>query len=248
VVSVEPIGPRLTSVRFGGEALVGFPSPVPTAHIKVFFPDEAGELALPTLGPDGLVFPEGRRPVLRTYTPRHYDPAANTLEVQFVLHGEGPASTWAEGAKPGDRAAIGGPGGRFVFDETVRHWWIAGDESAIPAVGTLLEALPTGVTAEVHLEVAGSEDEVPLPVPAGATVTWHHRRDPAGWGAELAAIAREAALVEGTQVWAACEASAVRGLRRYFLTERGWPREALTTRGYWRLGESNHPDGDYGED
>ena len=36
------------------------------------------------------------RPVVRTYTPRRFDAAAGTLEVQFLLHGDGPASAWAE--------------------------------------------------------------------------------------------------------------------------------------------------------
>ncbi len=34
----------------------------------------------------------------------------------------------------------------------------------------------------------------------------------------------------------------------YFFTERGAPREALSTRGYWRLGSANHSDRDYGAD
>jgi NADPH-dependent ferric siderophore reductase len=248
VVGVERLTPRLTAIQFSGPGLVGFPTPPPTAHIKVFLPDENGALALPQAGPDGLVMPAGKRPTMRTYTPRRYDPATNTLEVQFVLHGEGPASTWAQRAAVGDQVAIAGPGGRFALDATVPHWWIGADESAIPAVATLLEALPDTATAEVHLEVAGAQDELPLPAPAGATVTWHHRRVADAWGAELAAAARSATPPAGTHAWVACESGAVRGLRSYFLTERQWPRTALTSRGYWRLGAADHPDHDYGED
>jgi NADPH-dependent ferric siderophore reductase len=235
-------------VRFGGAALDGFPTPAPTAHIKVFFPDEDGVLVVPQTGPDGLVMPDGKRPVMRTYTPRRYDPATNTLDVHFVLHGEGPASTWAQRATVGDRAAVAGPGGRFVLDETVPHWWIGADESAIPAVSTLLEALPATATAEVHLEVNGPDDEIPLPAPSGASITWHHRGTATGWGAELVSAAQAAAPSPGSHVWIACEAGAVRRLRALFLTERGWPRAALTSRGYWRSGTADHPDHDYGED
>ena len=38
------------------------------------------------------------------------------------------------------------------------------------------------------------------------------------------------------------------GHRRYFTRERGIPLGQLVTRGYWRAGEQNHPDHDYGDD
>ena len=109
---------------------------------------------MPIMTPEGRVWPEDQpRPIVRTYTPRAYDAETNTLEVQFLLHGEGPASEWAQRATPGDRLAIGGPGGRFSLDPSVERWWIAGDESALPAIGTLLDSLPASAAAEVHLEV-----------------------------------------------------------------------------------------------
>lgn len=249
VVSVSRINPRLVSVRVSGDALQGFQVDAPTAHIKVFLPLPGQDAPLlPEFLPEGQTIPEDARPAVRTYTPRRFDPATRTLEVQFVLHGAGPASEWAERASVGDKLAVAGPGGRFVMDSTAGHWWIAGDESAIPAVGTLLEALPDAATADVHLEVAGPEDELEFPSLAKTTITWHHRRAPDAWGAELDEAARGAAIPDGTRVWVACEAAAMRGIRRHFLAERGLPASSLVTRGYWRLGEANHPDHDYGED
>ena len=122
---------------------------------------------------------------MRTYTPRRFDAATGTLEIQFVLHGAGPASEWAERASAGDKIAVAGPGGRFVMDAGAERWWIAGDESAIPAVATLLEALPAAAAAEVHLEVADADDEVEFASPAKTEITWHHRRSPDAFGAEL---------------------------------------------------------------
>ena len=249
VVSVERITPRLVSVVFGGEALAGFREPQPTAHIKLFLPDEAGNLPLPTAGPDGLVWPRGR-PTMRTFTPRRYDAAGKTLEVQFVLHGDGVASRWAERAVPGDRTAIGGPGGGLV--PAAADWWIGADESALPAAATLVEALPATATAEVHLEVEDEQDHADLFDHPGVTVFWHDRRnrsdDHTSWGAGLLDALRNAALDPHSQVWVACEASAVRRARAHLLTDRSHLRSQVTTRGYWRLGEANHPDHDYGED
>jgi NADPH-dependent ferric siderophore reductase len=250
VVSVSRIRPRLVSVWVGGEALDGFAINAPTSHIKVYLP-AAGQQAptLPADGPNGPVWPEDApRPFVRTYTPRRFDEQSQTLEVQFVLHGEGPASDWAERAAPGDQLAVAGPGGRFSLDPSIERWWIAGDESAIPAVETLLEALPPSASAEVHLEVADSDDEIELSSPAKFDVTWHHRRAPGAWGAELEQAAHDAEVADDTQLWLACEATTVRDLRRYFLVDRQHPRDAIVTRGYWRRGFENHPDHDYGDD
>jgi NADPH-dependent ferric siderophore reductase len=231
VVSVSKMTPRLVSVLVRGDALDGFRIEAPTSHVKVFLPAD---------GQDA--------PVVRTYTPVRFDEATKTLELQFVLHGAGPASEWAERAKPGDKLAIAGPGGRFVLDETAVHWWLAADESAIPAVATLLEALPATAAADVHIEVADADDEIAFDSPAKTTVTWHHRRSPGAFGAELDQAARGAQIPPGARIWVACEATAMRGIRRYFRTERGLPPSSLVTRGYWRLGEADHPDHDYGDD
>ena len=244
------IAPRLVSVWVGGDALEGFATAAPTSHLKVFLPAD-GQTApiLPEYTPDGVVRAEdGPPPAVRTYTPRRFDEASGTLEIQFVLHGAGPASEWADRASVGDQLAVAGPGGRFSMDPAAERWWIAGDESAIPAVGTLLEALPDSAAAEVHLEVAGPDDEIELASPGKTTITWHHRRTPDAWGTELDEAARGAAIADGTRVWVACEAAAMRGIRRYFLGERRLPASSLVTRGYWRLGAANHPDHDYGDD
>ncbi|MGD0704244.1 MAG: siderophore-interacting protein [Trebonia sp.] len=250
VVSVSPVSPRLISVLVTGDELGGFADAAPTAHLKVFLPGAGqDEPNLPTQGPDGtMAAPDGPPPVVRTYTPRRYDPATKTLEIQFLLHGTGPASEWAQRAKPGDKLGVGGPGGRFSLEPVTDSWWLAADESAIPAVGTLLEALPETAAADVHIEVDGPDDEIEFTAPAKTTITWHHRRNPGAFGAELIDAAHAASIPDGARVWVACEAAAMRDIRRYFLTERQLPPASLVTRGYWRAGEQNHPDHDYGED
>jgi NADPH-dependent ferric siderophore reductase len=250
VVSVSMMTPRLVSVLVRGDALDGFRIEAPTSHVKLFLPANGQDApALPEQIPDGPAWPEGvERPVVRTYTPVRFDEASATLELQFALHGAGPASEWAERAAPGDKLAVAGPGGRFTLDQTAAHWWLAADESAIPAVATLLEALPASAAADVHIEVADAADEIVFDSPAKTTVTWHHRRSPGAFGVELDQAARAAEIPTGARIWVACEAGAMRGIRRHFTRERGLPLSSMVTRGYWRLGEANHPDHDYGDD
>jgi NADPH-dependent ferric siderophore reductase len=249
-VSVSEISPRLVAIKVTGDDLDGFADAAPTSHLKVFLPADGQDAPnLPEFTPDGAVFADaGPRPTVRTYTPRSYDPATKTLEIQFLIHGEGPASEWAQRAKPGDKLAVGGPGGQFSLEPAADYWWLAADESAIPAVGTILEALPETATVDVHIEVDGPDDEIEFTGPPKTTITWHHRRTSDAFGEELAAAAREATIPESARIWVACEAAAMRGIRRYFARERVIPVARLVTRGYWRTGEQNHPDHDYGED
>ncbi|MDE2375613.1 MAG: siderophore-interacting protein, partial [Hyphomicrobiales bacterium] len=103
VREVRPLTPKMRRVVLGGDDLTGFVSAAHDDHVKLFFPQPGQDKpVLPTLTPNGPVYPEGApRPVARDYTPRCYDAAANTLTIDFVLHGEGPAASWAAQARPG---------------------------------------------------------------------------------------------------------------------------------------------------
>lgn len=248
----------MVRVILGGDDLEGFGVEMPTQHIKVAFP-LPGELEphVPQPSPDGSPPPPDQpRPLIRTYTPRHYDPETRELTVDFVIHGEGPASDWAERARPGDRLAVAGPGGRFQLGLEPAHYVVAGDESALPAIGTLLEALPRSAAADVLVEVVDEGDHLELgtagdgavDLAASAQVTWLHRGPHETAGRLLEQALRAADLGREDRVWVACEALVVRDIRRHLLEERGLDRGVILTRGYWRRGEANHPDHDYGED
>ncbi len=248
VVDVHRLGDRFVSVVFAG-GLDGFEDTLPAQHIKVLIPEPGqGSVAVPENGPDGPIWPADRpQPARRTYTPRRFDPAAGTLEVQFLLHGDGPASAWAERAAVGDRLGIAGPGGRPVpLDPGGARWIIAGDESAVPAIGTLLDVLPASSVEAVYVE--GSRDEVgDAASDRWPAVTWLPA-DETSPGAALYDVLGDPATVNGSRVWVACESVAVRSIRRALFDRDKIDASHLVTRGYWRSGEANHPDHDYGED
>ena len=115
VQDAQRVTPHLIRVTLAGDELADFTSPGFDDHAKLFFPDPAtGRLTLPTVGPEGPVWPEGARPTMRDYTPRRYDPAARTLEIDFALHEAGPATQWAERAQPGDVLGVGGGRGAGI--------------------------------------------------------------------------------------------------------------------------------------
>ncbi len=188
---------------------------------------------------------------MRTYTPRRFDAGARELDVDFVIHGEGPASTWAAQAQAGQQLSIGGPGRSYAVDATADWYLLAGDDTAIPAICTILEALPASVKALALLEVVDGAEEHALETRAANTeVRWLRRGpDAANAGRELESAVRRIELPPGAgRIYVACESDAMRRIRRHLLQERQFPRDRLVTRGYWRLGETDHPDRDYGED
>ena len=79
------------------------------------------------------------------------------------------------------------------------------------------------------------------------TITWLPA-DEAAPGAALNSVLSDPATVNGSRVWVAWSPSAVRDIRRALFDRDKIAASHLVTRGYWRSGEVNHPDHDYGED
>lgn len=249
VTQVAALSDHLVRVTLGGPELEGWPTGAPTGHCKLFLPsgDEPAPV-LPEWGDDGPVFEPGRpRPVVRTYTPRRFDPEALELDLDMVLHGSGPASRWAATAVPGRQVAVAGVGRGYEIDPAARSFHLVGDESAIAAISVLLEQLPQQATVVVAFELRHAEAEVRLPEHPRALIRWLVRREDQAPGAALVEHVARARTPKGTRVWAATEAGAVRTIRRELLA-RGVAPEHLVTRGYWKQGESDHPDGDYAQD
>lgn len=238
VLRTERVTPRMARITLGGEQLAGYPGHGPDQRIKMFFPVAGQDRpAMPRASSGGPVWPPGEpRPVIRTYTVRRHDPTAGELDVDFVLHGaHGPAAAWAAAAAPGDQVGVSEPGGRYRPDPEAEVHLVIGDESALPAIATVLEALPARSTALVYVEVADAAEEQPLHSPATATMHWLHRRDRPPGAALLAAV-REAPLTPAArcQAWVSAESSTVRDIRSFLLDERGLTRRQVYATGYWR--------------
>jgi len=240
VREVMPITPKMVRITVGGDALTGFVSASYDDHVKLFFP-QAGQdkPVLPTPSPNGPVYPEGAlRPAARDYTPRRYDAAANSLAIDFVLHGEGPATGWAARARPGDFLGVGGPRGSFIVPDDFDWYLFAGDESALPAIGRRLEELPTGAHALVVVEVADAGEEQTFTSRARVDVRWLHRdgAEP-GTTSLLQNALAELRLPEGDgYAWVAAEAATAKALRRLLIEQRGLRKDRVRAAAYWKRG------------
>ncbi|MEU4522297.1 siderophore-interacting protein [Amycolatopsis sp. NPDC024027] len=236
VTAVRPVTPRTVRVTFTGDGL-GELEPWPDQQLKLLFPPPGRPVRLPSAGDDVmrwyqayLAIPEDERPVMRSYTVRGRDPGRAAIDVDFVLHSgsAGPATAWARRAEPGDVLGRYGPDAAYRRPlSTADTLLCAGDETAIPAIATILSEVDKAV---VFVEVADAAEEQPLP----GEVHWLHR-DGAEHGRKLVEAVRGAAFPDGAvAAWLAGEASTVRALRRHLVGERGWAKSVIEFTGYWR--------------
>ncbi|HEY9279191.1 MAG TPA: siderophore-interacting protein [Eoetvoesiella sp.] len=232
---INQITPRLVNVTFSGDDLTGFTSSSFDDHIKVFIPRN-GVTVVPEAGPNGLVFPDDvERPLARDYTPRRYDSANNVLDIEFVLHNEGPATDWVRQARVGDQLVIAGPRGSFVIPAGFDWHIMIGDETALPAIARRLEELPSGVNVHVIVQVENIAEELSFNTRADAKVTWVYRDG--GSGNTLEAAVHNVVLPDGQgYVWAAGESSAMRAIHRHFVTELGLDKSRIRASTYWKRG------------
>ncbi|WP_020501324.1 siderophore-interacting protein [Sciscionella marina] len=239
VIRTERLTPTMIRVIFGGEELADFGyNGFTDSYVKLLFPKPGVAYPEPfDINQIREELPREQWPDMRTYTVRWLDREAGELAIDFLTHGaEGLAGPWAQTAGPGDRLAMLGPGGAYSPREDVARHLLVGDESALPAIGAAVEALPDGARAHAVIEVAGEQERQPLTTKAELTVTWVHR-DGAHYGEKLVETLR--GLEAGTDpvhAFVHGEAGAVKQLRGLFRDEWGIPADRLSISGYWRTG------------
>jgi NADPH-dependent ferric siderophore reductase len=243
VRAVERLSPRMARVTFGGPELEGLAVEQPAASVRLLLPpNDAAELVLPDWTGNEFLLADGRRPTIRTFTPRRVDADALEIDLEIVLHGTGAASEWAEACEPGSPAAISGPGRGYSVDADAPGFLLVGDETAIPAISQLLEALPRDKPVRVHIEIADGGARLGLPDHPGASVEWRELPAGAAPGDALVTAVHEADVGPGVRVWVAGEAAGVQRVRRHLFEERRLSRAQATVRGYWKHGRAG--DGD----
>jgi NADPH-dependent ferric siderophore reductase len=238
-------------VTLGGPELEGLVIPDLAASVRLLLPSPgAGQVVVPAWNGNEFLLPDGQRPILRTFTPRRLDTDALELELEIVIHGHGVASQWAAslgGGSGGDSSggaqlAVSGPGRGYSIDGPA--FLLAGDETALPAISQLIEAIPADSTIQVHIEVADPSAKFALPSHPGATVAWYELPAGAPPGETLLAAVEGADVGPDVRVWAAGEAAGVQRIRRHLFAARGLPRTQAVIRGYWKHGRSGDADED----
>ena len=294
VAAITRLSDHFTRVTFTGSELHEFGTAGLDQRIKIVLP--LPEVSVANF-PRGTAWyeswrnlPDGLRNPIRTYTVRAVRPALREIDIDFVMHGDGgPASCWVATASVGDCLTIVGPDERGENPRIGIEWrpgaartlLIAGDETAAPAICSILAALPRDAVGCAFIEVPHAADQQLTDAPAGVRVTWL-ARTVVGHGAALDTAVRawtdrfltehhaaarleraelaeldldrdilwdvpaqpaavdDAGLSGHLYAWLAGEASVIKGLRRFLVSETGVDRRQVAFMGYWRDGRAEH--------
>ncbi|ODS22555.1 NADPH-dependent ferric siderophore reductase [Candidatus Endobugula sertula] len=223
IVRKQLLTTNMMRITLGGEALRDFPEGQESAYMKLSFVSKSG------------------KPCVRSYSIRAYDPQALTLTIDFVVHGDnGPASAWAIQSKVGEQIVTNGPGPVKLVSQAADWFLIAGDMTALPAIGVNLETLPQDAQGYAVIEVISADDRQLIEAPSGVQVLWVTNPHPDTPNTILADVVKALDWLEGRpNIWLASEFDTMRNLRRYFKTERGVDRADMYASSYWKMGETD---------
>ena len=229
VVSVRSLSATFVRVELAGEAL----------RTLTYVPGQDLMLTA-TAGP-----PVERR----RWTIRSLDREREVVALDVVLHPDGGASR-LHLAAPGERVEAIGPRGKVHLVEDARVHHFLGDQSFLPAAYVLAEAVRRPARAAVTLAVPGPDDRLPLGAPAcvEGPVWVDSRGDDAATGSALLAASGLEEHEDGMVAYVGGEMTLASTIRSALVRDRGWPREAVLPKPYWRRGTANARHGEPGRD
>jgi NADPH-dependent ferric siderophore reductase len=183
--------------------------------------------------------PPDRLPVTRTYTLRRADVPRQEVAIDFVVHGEaGIAAPWAAHAEPGDLLTMSGAGGAYRPDPVSDWHLLAGDESALPAICSALDALPAGARGIAYLETSDPGEYLDATPPSGMEIVWLHRPEPGSQPRMLGDAVLAGPWLSGrADVFAHGERESMKAVRAALKTRLS-DGDQLSLSGYWASGRT----------
>jgi NADPH-dependent ferric siderophore reductase len=241
VVSRERLSPHTVRITAGGPGFDALRmNEFTDKYAKIIFVDPGLGLTPPyDLAALRESLAPGQQPVTRTYTLRRADPERQQVTIDFVVHGDaGIAAPWAAHAEPGDLLAMSGAGGAYRPDPDCDWHLLAGDESALPAICSALEALPGDARGLAYLETSDPGEYLDVTPPAGVEVRWLHRPEPGSQPQLLADTLLAGPWLSGrADVFAHGERESMKALRAALKTRLG-DGDQLSLSGYWAAGRT----------
>jgi NADPH-dependent ferric siderophore reductase len=189
-LSVERRSPSFVRVVLGSPALAeyGIEGPRYDQRIKLIFPAPGQEPTDWSTADESsmeawFALPEEDRGSMRTYTLRDVlgEGEDTRFVVDIVVHEDGvagPGGRWGLTARPGDRISVMAPrrgmpyGGIEFAPPAASHLLLVGDETALPAIASILSDLGPDAQGRVFLEVPQPEDFDDLVAPVGIELCW----------------------------------------------------------------------------
>ncbi|MBC9797674.1 siderophore-interacting protein [Sinomicrobium weinanense] len=238
----EYITPHYIRVTLGGDHVMQFADTTVGVNNKIL---------IPPVGVEDIHFPEydneqqqwahpleHLRPIIRTYTHRGIDVEKEEMITDFVYHGDtSPASAWAGNAKEGDKLGVLMKAGKKALYPEADWYLLAGDATAIPVLGAILEGLPAKARVTAVIEVHGREDKQELHTDAQLDIHWIYNSAPEEGSTLADAVKAVQIPAEGAKFgYVAAEFSSVKEIRKYLRKDLGWTTQELYAYSYWKSG------------
>lgn len=240
VRATERITPRMVRITLGGEELCDFVSSGTDQRIKLCLPKPGQPTPLGRSRAEVFALPREQQPLQRTYTVRGFDPGLLELTVDMVLHEHGgPGAMWASRVRPGEQIVTVGPSPAYQPNPEADALVLVGDETALPAIGAIVEELPAAARVRAFVEVADTSEEQVIDSAADVEWTWLHRNGAyPGESTLLLEAVRSADLGSNPHVWVGAEAATARDIREHCQQALGLDRKRLYALAYWRRGRA----------
>ncbi|WP_078312269.1 MULTISPECIES: ABC transporter ATP-binding protein/permease [unclassified Mycobacterium] len=221
VVGTAQVAPNCVRVTMSAPTLFDDLLHAPTEWLRFWFPDPAGNAT------------EHQR----AYTIVSTDADAGEFAIDVVIHEPaGPACQWATAAQPGMTIPVVSFGSsRFEIPEDLpAGFLLIGDTASIPAINSILAALPADVDVEVYLERHDPNDElIPLRDHPRRQLHWVDRADETSLAAAI-----EIRDWSNWYAWAGPEAGSLKHLRKRLKEQFGFPKADVHAAAYWTFGRA----------
>lgn len=190
------------------------------------------DVSLAFTSPDGSA-------VRRRYSIRLVDRARRRLEINVLLHGDGPGMRWAQSATPGMAIDAIGPRGKITLAPDADWHLFAGDATAIPAALAMMEHLPRSVRCLAVFLVDNAEERQLFRVDgAQRTIEWRYAEAGADAAQLLDALASPGLPAGRGHAYFAGEVGLVSSLKAATVAW-GWNSEQISAKAYWNRGRPN---------
>ncbi len=220
IASVEDVTPHMRRIQFTGPSLEAFE----------YFPGQ--DLALGIVRDDSSI-------VRRRYTIRRFDPGQRLLDLEIVMHGDGPGIRWAQSARPGLAVDAIGPRGKITLAPGAKWHLFAGDATALPGTFAMMEALPAPVPASAYLLIDDPQERQPFASDDTIKrVAWRYESAADAPDALVAAVSAAGLSADGGHAYLAGEVALVSALKAALL-DRGWTADQVSAKAYWNRGRAN---------
>ena len=216
--AITRLSPGMLRLTFTSPDLADFPSQSPDDHVKVMLPAADGTM------------------IMRDYTPRAFDRASSRLVIDFAIHEAGPATAWALSAAIGDTLIVGGPRGSSILPDGLDWLVLAGDETALPAIGRRIEEAPAGMKIISLVVTEAAEDRQHFETRADWTGLWAARQDGSDQTALIEMLNQTLPKTGRGMVWVAAEAGVARAVRAHLLEDLALDPRRVKAAGYWVRG------------